>query len=220
MHIVESPSSWDLLDGRTEGRALSESLQLAGIRHRYSHVTNHETLAAALGERLAAAVSDFQGARPVVHFSAHGCDDGIQLTNGVIVSWAELGHLLRPVHSHFEHGTLVCLSSCKGYSGIRMAMTTEPANTFWALVAHMGQPTWSDACVGFIAFYNRFFKGHDPLECVKAMRAATGDDQFVLELGTSVRANWNTFITQAGTWGSLGGLGGLGGLPPELNRSD
>ena len=55
VHVIESPSPADLLDGRTEGRVLWEALRLADIAQTYSLATNRETLELALTTRLTAA---------------------------------------------------------------------------------------------------------------------------------------------------------------------
>jgi len=49
VYVIESPSSSDLLDGRTEGRALTEALVLAQIPSWYSLVTDQVTLCSAIG---------------------------------------------------------------------------------------------------------------------------------------------------------------------------
>lgn len=52
VYVIESPSSFDLLDGRTEGRSLCEALTLSGISYFYSLATDRNTLLTALGNRL------------------------------------------------------------------------------------------------------------------------------------------------------------------------
>jgi hypothetical protein len=52
VHIVESPSPADLLDSRTEGKVLSEALDLAGIKRFYNLATNEEMFKKAIWDRL------------------------------------------------------------------------------------------------------------------------------------------------------------------------
>lgn len=189
VHIVESPSPRDFLDGRTEGRALSEALTVACVPHTYNVATNFEMLVEALGAQLRSAVQE-KKAPPILHFSAHGNSDGIGLTSGEFVRWDMLERLLQPIQNFFPMGLLICLSACESSSGMRMAMTDSPDRPFWALVSHMGKPTWGDCAVGYIAFYNRFFKGHDVSTCVDAMKAATGDYGFAVWHGEQIKANW------------------------------
>lgn len=52
VHIVESPSALDLLDGRTEGRMLSEALRLAEIPFQYNVAATAEVLEQCFRQRL------------------------------------------------------------------------------------------------------------------------------------------------------------------------
>jgi hypothetical protein len=179
-----------LLDGRTEGRALGEALHLAGIPHCYSLATTSQTLQAAVPQRLAGAIDHFK-APPILHFSAHGNSEGIGLTNGEFVSWSDLGKFLEPAHQLFDAGPLlICLSACESASGMRMAMTHGPERPFWALVSHMGKPSWSDCAVGYIVFYNRFFKDTPIDTAVQAMKDATGDPNFAVWFGHEIKRDW------------------------------
>lgn len=225
VHIVESPSAQDLLDGRSEGRSLGEALTLAGIQHCYSLAINREMFEVSLGQRLGMAIEHFK-TPPILHFSAHGNSDGIALASGEFIRWTELDSLLQPIHQALGGGALICLSSCESASGMQMAMSDGPERPFWALVSHMGKPSWPDCAVGYIAFYNRFFKGHGIDVAVDAMKAATGDASFAFWSGEQVRLNWlnraqrslstafqNPESEQGHGLGALGqGLGALGSL--------
>ena len=80
VHIIKSPSSIDLLDGRTEGRVLSEALHLTEIPHWYSLAADRTMLLEALGPRLAAAWHQWRRF-PILHLSMHGDAQGIALTS-------------------------------------------------------------------------------------------------------------------------------------------
>jgi hypothetical protein len=81
VYVIESPSSLDLLDGRTEGRALCQALSLAEIPYWYSLVTDRESLGQAIGPRLVEAWKTLGGKPPILHFSMHGNQEGVALTN-------------------------------------------------------------------------------------------------------------------------------------------
>lgn len=82
VYIIESPADEDLLDGRTEGRALQEPMHIATIPNTYSLVTSRKTLDLALGPRLPVAMARHApGWIPIVHFSCHGSDSGLALTD-------------------------------------------------------------------------------------------------------------------------------------------
>jgi hypothetical protein len=195
VYVIESPSGRDLLDGRTEGRVLTETLQLAGVPYSYSLVVDREMLAVALGERLEAALKHHR-CPPILHLSMHGNQDGVALTDGEFVAWHDLRHLLLPLLRALGGGLLVCMSSCFGSSGCRMAMYEDDEPPFWALVGNLGKPTWSDAAVAYSCFYHLFFKGVDVQQCVHSMGLASGDAGFRLWTGAEVRASWADFLRQ------------------------
>lgn len=195
VHIIESPSSIDLLEDRTEGRSLREALALAGICHWYSLATDGDTLLRALGERLVQAWQYHQ-LPPIVHFSMHGDQNGVALTSGDALSWHQLRRILLPLTRAMQGGLLICMSSCLGSLGCRMAMYTDNEPPFWALVGNSGSPSWADAAVGYITFYHLFFKGVPLQMCVDSMKVASGDQNFTAHLGHETRQNWAAFVQQ------------------------
>lgn len=97
VHVVESPSSVDLLDGRTEGRVLLEALGLSDVPATYNLVTSRATLKEALGNRLVDAMGSWKRF-PILHFSLHGSAEGISLTDCEFISWRDLRELLLPIN--------------------------------------------------------------------------------------------------------------------------
>ena len=49
---------------------------------------------------------------PALHISAHGSENGIQLTSGEVVDWVELRDLVMPINKLFNGNLLLCISSC------------------------------------------------------------------------------------------------------------
>jgi hypothetical protein len=192
VHIVESPSAEDLLNGRTEGRVLSESLALAGIDHCYQLAINRNAFIEAVTTRVVDAYARFN-APPLLHISAHGDGDGLELASGEFIKWEELRGYIGPLREAMSERLVVALSACRSGGGCRMAMNTQLDPPFWALIGHTGKPTWSDAAVAFVAFYHNLFKGHGIPECVAAMKAASGDPQFISFDGAEQRASWIAF---------------------------
>lgn len=193
VYVIESPSTKDLLDGRTEGGALTQVLDLARIPRWYSLVTDRETLNVALGSRLWAAWQEHR-VPPVLHLSMHGNQDGVALTTGVFLTWNELRHILVPLNRAMQGGLLICMSTCFGGSGCRMAMYTDNEPPFWALVGNSGSPSWPDAAVAYITFYHLFFKGFEVNSCVQAMVASSGDSNFMWYSGQRTRTQWEGFM--------------------------
>ena len=192
VYVIESPAPQDLLDGRTEGRSLCEVLRLADIPHWYSLVTTPETFQSSLTTRLVDAASTLKKS-PILHLSMHGDGLGVQLTNGDMLTWDQLRKAIDPVTNALNGGLLVCMSSCEGASGCRMAMHQEPDHPFWALVGSSQQVLWADAAVAYITFYHSFFKGASLEESVNRMRIASGDTSFLHFSGAQIKADWAAY---------------------------
>ena len=191
VHIIESPDSMDLLDGRTEGEVLAKSLRLAGINMCYNLATNYATFLEAL-QRVYQAAGDFGGV-PVLHISAHGDEDGIALTDGTVLSWDDL----RPLCDEMQGSLLIGMSTCQGWEGGRIAMS-EDGYPFYALVGNVGDAAWSDSAVAFVALYHRLFQGAEVEDAVEAMRSASGDPNFDCWWGADARESWKQYVEEEG----------------------
>lgn len=195
VHVIESPSAQDLLDGRTEGRSLCEALSLANIPHCYNLATTLESFREALGARLTNACAQHE-APPILHLSMHGNNEGVALTDGTFLTWNQLRLELAALKNAMAGGLLICMSSCFGGAGCRMAMHEDGDQPFWALVGNTREAMWADAAVAYIAFYHQFFKGKSVQECVDVMRIASGDPNFLYHSGHEVQASWRTYIAE------------------------
>jgi hypothetical protein len=189
VHIIESPSANNLLDGCTEGNALSEILNLARIPYCYSLATNLETFNAALDTRLIEAFDRFRQP-PILHLSMHGTQNGVLLTDNTFISWADLQALLAPLTNAMQGELLICMSSCFGSTGCRMAMHEDADQPFLALVGNSDSVFWEDAAVAYVTFYHLLFKGIPIDECVKRMKLASNDNNFDVWSGHEVKAVW------------------------------
>jgi hypothetical protein len=190
VYIIESPSPIDLFKGRTEGRTLSEALNLAGIPYYYSLVTNLKTWRMALGSKFQKATNKHSNLIPILHLSMHGSPDGIVLTNDTVILWDKLKQHLTPLYNKIGQGLLICMSSCFSAYGIKMAMDKTSNHPFYALVGSITSFSWQDAAVAYVTFYHLLFKDIPLEECVEGMRSASGNDQFGLWLGSKVKENW------------------------------
>ncbi len=220
VYIVESPNPQDLMENRCEGHTLGSFLALAGIEYRYTLTVNKAVFVDAIQQKLRAEAFRLN-MLPILHISAHGNEYGIELTDGSFIFWTELGQLLKPAHDISNTGLIVCLSACSGAFGTQMAMQDFDSKVFGALVSHSGKAIWSDAAVGYVAFYNRLSKGHSFQACVDAMCSATGDNRFMLWFGRDVQSEWvaheERFKKQTNITPPADGFGGglLGPQPPS-----
>lgn len=191
VHIVESPSPTDLLDGRTEGRVLVQALALANIPTWYSLTVNRDVFVEGLYARLVQALNAVNDGRPVLHLSTHGNEHGIVLTSGEFISWEDLRELLIPINKTLGGMLLVCMSSCYGFDGCRMAMTRSDDLPFLGLVAHNGPSTWSDAALAFATFYHQVLVKGSPIATARdTMRIASGDYGFDVIHGPATRQDF------------------------------
>jgi hypothetical protein len=182
INVIESPSESDLTSGRSEGKMLTAALELAGLPHSYSLVTNYTEFMTALGKWTVAATNEHKRV-PVIHLSMHGSPEGVVLTDGKFLPWADLNWKLRMINLNLKDILIVCLSSCYGLSGLRMLKETaygvlEHQQPFRLLVSNLDPVPWSDAAVAFSTFYHLLERGKNPLEAVTAMRVASGNEGF------------------------------------------
>lgn len=201
VHIVESPSAGDLLYRRGEGNALSEHLRIAEIPHRYLLATTRDTFVKALTRMIDDEIDGGFERYPVVHISAHGNTEGIGLTDGTMLEWHELREILEPITARMKGWLLVCLSSCEGYNGVRMAMRAEDQHVFWNLVGCAADVAWEDAAIAYSVFYHQLFKldlvNNAALErCAECMRIASGEHRFQIAHGANVRNDFISYMAE------------------------
>lgn len=198
VYVIESPADGDLLDGRTEGRALCEALRLAEVPLWYSLVTTKRAFNESLTTRLSAAYEHYgRKLFPILHFSMHGNKGGVALTDTSFLRWDDLKLALQPLNNALNGGLLIGMSACFSASGCRMAMFEGADQPFWALVGHAESASWADAAIAYTTFYHRLFKDNASLEdCVAAMKAASGDNRFMAFRGHELKADWALEMTR------------------------
>jgi hypothetical protein len=186
LQIIESPSPDEIFDARTEGSVLNAALNIAGISVYYNVAVNMNKFIDALSlfmDRNANAPD----ALPILHLSMHGYREGVSLTDDFCLTWDSLRDLLLYVA---KGKLLVCMSSCYGFSGCRMAMSEHPQLPFLALVGHDAEVNLDDAAIGYAAFYHQLFKGSTVPQAVEAMQKASGDSRFMYIEGPEARGIW------------------------------
>jgi hypothetical protein len=169
-----------------EGRALLESLKLAGIPCSHNLVIDRDTLKYSLSSKLSQECQS-RGKFPLLHLSMHGNENGIALSNGDFVDWQELWELLIPISNTMQGGLLICMSTCFGSYGAYMAAFAENNMTYGALIGNSHTTEWTDAAVGYITFYHQYFKGLSPKDCVEIMKISSGDNRFELYWGKLIQ---------------------------------
>jgi hypothetical protein len=198
IHILESPKPEELLTSKHEGPALQKALELAGIKSQLHIVVNDTMLRKCVHDLTDAFQNHGPTALiPVLHFSAHGSKEGIQLTDGTTCKWAEFGAIIAPLNKALDGNLVIFMSTCHGYSGLAMARSASDL-PFGALIGADDEITWQQALLAFHTVYYHFFHCGSEFEvAVKAMNAALGFDKprFELAHGEEVRAAFNANVS-------------------------
>ena len=204
VYIVESPSAPDLYHRRSEADLIRQAIELDEIPCASRCAITCEAFETALTLGISDEMTRWKGRVPILHISAHGGDEGIQLSNKDVLLWPDLKNLLVPLNKALGGGLLVCMSSCHGFAGIRMAMhPDDPDLPFFALVGSTAKPTWSDTAIAFATFYHLVAKGYYFQEAVEAMQKASGDEHFGVLTAAEARQTFldymKTFDTTSAT---------------------
>lgn len=193
--VIESPSAVDLYHRRSEGDLVRQAVELNGISCVHKTAISMTAFDACLKIGLSEAMQALPGFIPVLHISAHGDTEGIQLSDGYVLNWGSLKEHLRPINQALGGSLIVCMSSCEGYMGVRMAMYPEdPQLPYYALIGCGSKPTWAETAVAFSTFYHQLSRGEHITVAVDAMRIASGNSMFWLEHAEQTRQGFIDFI--------------------------
>ena len=197
VYIVESPSAVDLYHQRAEGGVVQQAVKLNLIPCVHRLAINLQAFEASLQVGLTEAMDATPGLIPILHISAHGFAQGIQLSSGETIIWEQLREMLAPINKALNHNLIVCMSTCEGYSGSQMAMLSEPDNyPFLALIGNGSKPTWPETAVGFSTFYHLLANNRYVPDAVEAMCAASGNNNFFLTTAEQSKKTYLDFIAK------------------------
>jgi hypothetical protein len=196
VYIVESPSAADIYHGRSEGYLVSNAVRLDGIPSVTRTAINAEAFGASLRFGLPEAMKLHPDLTPILHLSAHGSTEGIQLSSGETLTWEDLKMLLIPINTSLGNMLVLCMSACDGYSACRMAkQEADGPHPYFAMVGSYAKPTWADTAVAYSAFYHRVSKGHTLSDALQGMKAASGDDSWILETAEESKRSFLEYLS-------------------------
>ncbi|QDT27716.1 hypothetical protein Enr10x_30360 [Gimesia panareensis] len=188
------------LDKRSEGEALSAALRLAHITSEYYYVQNlnafEECFKCIIKTTKARMQRDNRNilSIPHLHFSAHGNEDGLVLTDNDFVPWDGLNIMLLGLGkaTGYIGPSGYCLflatfSTCNGAFASKMFLS-EPPREFSTklfngvppkpcigIVGPTESVSWSDSLTAFVTFYHLNLTKHVPAQkAVKVMNDAAG----------------------------------------------
>ena len=179
---------------------LRQAINLNQIACTLRLAVNLEAFVASIRIGLSEAMENFKNSIPILHISAHGFSDGIQLSSGEVVLWDQLRELLIPVNQALTGSLIVCMSTCEGYSGSRMAMVAESSeHPFFAIIGNGGTPTWPETAVAFATLYHLIANGRYLTDAVKAMCIASGNESFFITTAEASHQNYLEHIKNIST---------------------
>lgn len=192
IHIIESPSAEDILNNRSEGILLSQGLRVIGIESKYLVAISRKTFWKALDERIE--YDNQTIGPPILHLSAHGNRDGIGLADGSMIPWDELGTHLQPINKKLNEHLMICISSCAGFQGHRMALKMDEKDMpFYGLVGPTTDIAWDEAAIAFLSFYYQFLiKKKGVTNALEIMKLASGNPNFGNIKAVEARDSWYT----------------------------
>jgi len=219
--VIESPSAVDLYHRRSEGDIVRQAVELNGIACVVKTAISLQAFDACLKIGLSEAMNRLPGYVPLLHISAHGDANGIQLSDTYVMAWPELREHLRPINQALGGSLVVCMSSCEGYSGVRMAMHPEdPDLPFLALVGTGNKPTWAETAVGYATLYHQLCRGEHIAAAVAAMRVASGNETFWVQHAESSRQTYIELISNVSPENARANLEQLAAEePPESQEN-
>ena len=195
VHVIESPSSVDLLNANLEGRVLFQARSVCQIDASYHVAADNATFWTALGDRLLDKIEQDKAQRwPVIHLSAHGSPDGIELTDHHFIRWTDLTSYLQRINTILQGKLILAVSSCHGCYAIKEAL--HGTHPYYALVGPTKAVGLSDLAVGFSAFYHVLSKSWDLSKAHAAMRAAADSDAFALLFTEQFRQGYQSWVMQ------------------------
>ena len=190
IYIIESPSAEDLRNNHKEGDALYHALKLSDMDVSYQLAINEESFRSALNF----VVEDFfdkKGkltAMPYIHISAHGDEDGIELSDESYFDWCDFEKCLTDINKKIGNVMLgsnfpdtvsritLCFSTCKGYNSFKIHSETTIC-PFQATIGPTDDIDWADSLTAFIAFYHQTnYKDHPTVKAVDIMNVSAGLD--------------------------------------------
>lgn len=201
VHIIESPSPENLLDGYTEGRMLCSFLELAQIPCVYNLAVDCTQFNEAMTTRLVQGV-EFYNLQPILHFSTHGNQNGIQLTHqreaGEVLAWNDLANSIKPINQAMGGGLGVCMSTCGGSHGRKMAevVRKDDVPMGW-IVGSSASVSFCDAALAFCTFYRGLQRGAGFDVLIPAVRVASGISDFAVDFGHLIQEQYAQKMREA-----------------------
>lgn len=181
VYIVESPAAVDLLEKRTEGKALSSILSLSDIDHEYYLAVNKKCFKKAfhnIRKDVQRIKAEYKDVKPCIHISCHSDEESISLTNNKEINWHELSDILSEVNEVCDENPLCLLmSSCCGLSAYVAIKEIDGKSPKTFIVGSDEEVGWDTSLIAFASFYfNYIGRGISRKKAVECMNMSINNE--------------------------------------------
>lgn len=171
--IVQSLKDGDLKTGEMLYNNLSTSLPIKypDTSVKFYDVKNKKELVEAF-YRLYNDITD--GELITLQIEAHGCEDGVDLSSGELVTWKQFYGLIRPINEKMLNLLLVCMSMCYGAAMLTL-IEPEKRAPYRAFIGTGSTIKAGVLLDGYSAFYESYHHLLDSFAAYEEMKKATID---------------------------------------------
>ena len=171
--IIQSLKDGDLKSGKLLYDKLSSSLPIKypDTSVKFYNVKDKNELA----ETFNNIYNDIEdGELITLQIETHGCEDGLDLASGELVTWKQFFAIIRPINVKMLNLLLVCMSMCFG-GALLTQFEPEKRAPYRALIATGDKIKAGVLLDGFTAFYDNYHHLLDSFAAFEAMKKATID---------------------------------------------
>ncbi len=171
--IVQSLKDGDLKTGKMLYENLSTSLPIKypDTSVRFYDVKNKLELA----EVFYSIYNEIEeGELITLQIEAHGCEDGVVLSSGELVTWKQFFGIIRPINEKMLNLLLVCMSMCYG-GALITHFEPEKRAPYRAFIGTGSTIKAGVLLDGFSAFYENYHNLLDSFAAYEAMKNASID---------------------------------------------
>lgn len=109
-----------------------------------------------------------------LQIETHGCNEGIGVNNGEIITWNDFYDIIRPINIKTGHLLFVVMAMCNSISVIS-AINPQKRAPYRAFICTTREVSADEILRGFIAFYDNFFNMLDIAQAINALQEEVTD---------------------------------------------
>lgn len=195
IYIIESLRPEDIRNRKNLalGLVLAQSLDFMDIDYQYIYISSKNEFVNAITSNLYETCLNKE-AFPILHFSMHGNENCIEFSNGEFITWAELRERLSFLIKLMLNDLIICMSTCYGFSGCRMAMHIDYEETFGILIGNDNQLGFNEALIAYQNFYYQLLNGNTIANSVEIMNITSVNNNFRYISGIDAKNGYLDYI--------------------------